>query len=121
MEQHNLYKQLLQQGSEKASPEFTKDVMVAINLTAKPFVYQSLVPPAVKRIFIVGFISVVSLIFILCLLIAAAGFDFTPFTRLPNISPETFKQTLTIIILFCAIYGANYWITERKNLVADRQ
>jgi hypothetical protein len=65
-----------------------------------------------------GFISVVAMIFIVCLLTVAAGIEFTQFITLPDISAETFKQILTIILLFWAIYAANYWLTGRRKLVS---
>ena len=119
MEQDNLYKKLLEKGSEKASPSFTNNVMEAVNLATKPFAYQALVPPVVKRIFISIFIALLVLIFVLCLFIAVDGIDFSQFITLPDISPETFKQTVTIILLFWAIYAANYWMAERRKMVSS--
>jgi hypothetical protein len=118
MEQDSLYKQLLQKSSEKASPDFTAGVMSAVNLAAKPFVYQPLVSALAKRLFIIGFISVVALIFILCLFIAVDESDFAQSIQLPNLSPETFKQITTAILLFWAIFAANYWFTGRRGLLS---
>ena len=120
MDQNNIYKQILQKGLEKASPAFTENVMAAIqNASVRPFVYKPLVPHVVKRLFIFLFIALVALIFVLCLLLTLDGSELLQFFKLPNISPESFKQITTAILLFWVLFAGNYWITGRRKLNED--
>ena len=119
MDQNNFYKQILQKGLEKSSPAFTENVMASIqNASARPFVYKPLIPPAIIRYFIILFISLLTIIFVLCMLLTLHGIKFLQFVKLPSISPGTFKQITTAIVLFWIIFAANYWITGRRELVS---
>ena len=120
MEQDKQLKEILEKGAERASSNFTASVMANIlAVAAKPFVYQPLVPHSVKRIFVVVFSSVIALIFLLCLLIAASHSTFIQSVKMPEISRETYQKIISGIIIFWVMFAINNLLMEnnRKQMI----
>ena len=115
MEQDKILKDLLQKGKETASPDFTAAVMVKVQaLATRPFNYEPLVSPYIKRIFMISFCTVVALILIVCLLIAASNIHFIQSIKLPYISAINYQKIVTGILLFWLIYVLNVLVQKSK-------
>ncbi|CAN5605605.1 hypothetical protein BH10BAC3_BH10BAC3_04120 [soil metagenome] len=121
MERDKRLKELLEQGAEKASVDFTASVMANVHaLASKPFVYEPLVPPLMRRIFMIVFIAVLALIFITCLLITTSGMSFTWSVNMPDISPETYQKIISGILIFWMVFAINnVVIKSRWKLVSS--
>ena len=121
MERDKQLKEILEKGAEKASANFTASVMAGVHaLSSKPFVYQPLVPPAVQRIFLIAFSSVIVLIFIACLFITAPEMSFMPAIKLPDISPETYQKIISSILIFWIVFTINKVLTKNSWKVVNR-
>ena len=115
MEQDKQLKGILEKGAEKASANFTASVMAGVHaLAAKPFVYEPLVPASVRRIFVIIFITLLALIFILCLLIAAPGIGFIYNIKLPDVTPETYQKIISGILIFWMVFAINNVLMKSK-------
>jgi hypothetical protein len=113
MESDKQLKELLEKGTEKASLNFTAGVMAGVHArAAKPFVYEPLVSPLVRRIFMIAFIAVLALIFISCLLIIISGMSFTWSVKMPDISAETYQKIITGILIFWIVFAINKLVTR---------
>src|SRR4051812_13340743 len=101
MEQDKLLQEILEKGTEKASANFTASVMAGVHaLAAKPFVYEPLIPASLKRIFILVFITVIALVFVLCVVIASPDIAFIQNMKPPDLSPETYQKIINSILVF---------------------
>ena len=115
MERDKQLKEILEKGAEKASVNFTASVMAGVHaLSSKPFVYEPLVSPLVRRVFIIAFISVIALIFISCLVIATSGISFTWAIQMPDISPETYQKIVSGIVIFWIVFAINNAVTKNR-------
>lgn len=122
MERDQQLKELLEKGAGKASVDFTASVMASVHaLASKPFVYEPLIPPLMRRIFMIVFITVLALIFITCLVITTSGMSFTWSIKMPDISPETYLKIISGILIFWMVFAINKVITKNRWKVVNSE
>ncbi|MES2648432.1 MAG: hypothetical protein V4717_16255 [Bacteroidota bacterium] len=123
MEKEDVLKKILESGSSKAPADFTANTMLAVEAFAtKPIVYEPLVPPLMKRIFITCFGTVLMLVLLAAISIVSPEIDFIKMLRLPDISPETYQKIISGIIVFWCVFVINkLWTKHRWRLFAMHQ
>lgn len=112
MEKDHTLRELLLQGSEPASNQFTESVMERVHkLSATPFYYQPLVSPSLKRAFIIVVSVLVTSIFLLCLLMAAPDLPSPPaWMAIGSIITFVYSNSYTILA-----YIICFWVTFLAN------
>ena len=115
MEKDDTLKKILEKGGAKASPDFTARTMLAVEaFTTKPIVYEPLLSPFIKRVFIICFSSILLLILLAGISIVAPEINFIQMLRLPAISPETYQQIISGIVVFWVVFVVNKWWTKHR-------
>lgn len=114
MEKDTDFKNILMNGAEGASPDFTNAVMKRVaGLSGSRLSYQPLVSPAVQRIFLLTFGLLVAAILVLCLLIAFASFYDTSWLQQLKLPALNYNRVLLFIITFWIVFSANRLLEKR--------
>ena len=118
MEQDQI-KELLLQGSEKASAHFTSTVMNRVQqLSTTPFYYQPLVSRGLKKAFLITVLVLVTAIFLVCLLLASPNLSIPgwPAAQAVIIFMQVNLYTiLAYIICFWILFAANAFLEKKKG------
>lgn len=115
MEQDKHLKEILLNGSEIASADFTDAIMKRINvLSTIPFYYQPLVSSKLKKAFAYTFVVLVLFILLLCLIIGSPNIPFSSLIETPPLSVYTCYKILVFIFLFWILFTVNTFIQKNK-------
>ncbi|MBE7169383.1 MAG: hypothetical protein INR73_02270 [Williamsia sp.] len=116
MEKDQQLKEILLQGSERASIHFTDAVMERVHkLSATPYFYQPLVPPQVKKAFIIVWMSLVGAIFLTCFLLVSPQLPLGDWLTPQPVAGFVSDHGYTILA-----YIGCFWILFAANLLAEK-
>lgn len=119
MEQDNHIKQLLLNSAEGASVNFTDAVLKKIdNLSVVRRYDHPLVPQKLQRLFLATFGFVVIMIFVLCLVIAAAHKNVVNWIKNWQLPEIGYDKIVVFILCFWIVFAANA-LLQKKVLSAQ--
>lgn len=118
MEQDKQLKEILMNSADRASADFTVAVMQKLKEEA-PLYYQPLVSPALKRLFVFIFGTIIAAILGLCLIIAFTNPNVITWIQSIQLPQLNYSGILTFILTFWIVFTINS-LFEKKFILRKK-